>query len=247
MSQATSLTSRWYSTPRAIEPEGHDHDGKPYWKVEGVTIRVQGETLQLSAPRYGDTRHMRVEVADGELRFPLEDLVPLVLERLDITELSRMICGDKDARREVLDALARKYNEHSIEDDDRRYWIAKVKAAVHDAKLDALVYQMSRIEHGVAQTGYRALDAIAWGNVFNHAIVELLRFLGAEYRQAREVADEMERHRFERYRSPFLELKPHLTDILGARTAWDEARDFWRERAAALFANVEIPDEVEDL
>lgn len=248
MTQATSLTARWYERPRSLDPVGHDSEGKPYWKADGVTIRIgEDDKLELSAPRGSYREQLRVEVGDGELRFPLEDLVPLVLERLDIEELAVMICGNEAARRRILDALARRYNDCGIEDDDRRFWIAKAQSEVHDKKLDELTFTMTRIEHAVAQTGYRAMDGIAWGNVLKHIIQDLLRFMGADYAQAREIAEALERHRFEHYKSPFVELKDYLTGIGsvgGARSAWDDARDHWRGQVAALFANVKVPEPV---
>lgn len=248
MTQATSLTSRWYSTPRTIAAYGFDHGEKPYWKVEGVTVRLgENDTLQLTGERYGTSNAMRVEVGDGELRFPLEDLVPLVLERLDISELAQMIMGDQTARREILDALAAYYNEHSVEDADRRYWIAKVQAAVHDKKLDELTSAMSSIERAVSQMGYRAMDRITYGNVLRSQVRGLMLFLGATRADADAIADSIEANYGDHRREDLIDFKSFVNSVsFGAKDAWSEARDYWREEVKALFSNVEVPEPVSD-
>lgn len=246
MTQATSLTSRWYSAPRLIEAEGRDAEDRPFWKVEGVTIRLaEGDKLELSAPRYGAQSALRVEVGDGELRFPLEDLVPLVLERLDIAELSQMICGDERARRSILDALARYYNEHYIEDADRRFWIASVQAAIHDKKLDELTYTMARIEQACAQMGYRAMQDIAYGNALRHELRDALQAAGQTFKEADAAGIAAEaRYDTARRRQDLAEFKTYVASIGTGRDAWNDARDHWRGQLKALFANVQVPEEV---
>lgn len=245
MTQATSLTSRWYSSPRTITAHGFDPGEKPYWKVEGVTIRLGDfDTLQLTADRHGASGSMRVEVGDGELRFPLEDLVPLVLERLDISELAQMIMGNEEARRAILTSLAAYYNDHYIEDADRRFWIAKVQAAIHSKKLDEIAFAMARIENGVAQMGYDAMRDIAFGNVLSYLVADLMRFLGCEWRQAQEIGDALaRRHDALPPDKGLVDFRPYVNALGSGANAWNDARDHWRAQVEVLFANVEVPEE----
>jgi hypothetical protein len=233
VSAPTTIASRWYNSPRGFEVD-HMRGDTPVWKVDGVHISIEGDRLTVQSIYRSPTPDMRIEVKDGELRLPLEDLIPQVLDRLDIRDLSEMICADRDARRAVLDALANRYNDHSVSDDDRRHWLAKVQSAVHDTKLDALTTYMAGVERAVAQTGYRAMGDIAYGNVLRHELEdagvdpETAKIRGDRYQPEQQLVD----------------FKPHVNSIgYGGQDAWDLARDFWRQQVAAMFANVEVPAE----
>lgn len=239
MTDATSLTARFYSAPRIIEADGRDHNDRPHWKVEGVTIQAgENDTLEIrQTNRYGDGHEMRVRVQDGELTFPLEDLVPLVLERLDIRGLSAMICGDEEARRALLDALVTRYNENGIEDQDRRYWLAKVQETIHDKALDRFVDAMTGIERTASQMGYRAMGDIAYDNVLRHEL------------ERAGVAPEAALEASRRYHPEqgLIDMKPYVWNVGFGQGAWHEAREFWRAKAAELFAAPTVPDKLDDL
>lgn len=230
MTEATSLTARWYASGRSVEAAGHDHEERPYWRVEGVTITVDGETLKIQQTNRGsyENGRLNVTIGDGELRFPLEDLVPLILERFAVRDLAEMICADQEARSAVLDALAHRYNEMGIGDSDRRYWIAKTKESIHDKALDTLTYSMTRIEHAVAQLGYRAMADIAYENVLRHE----LRERGIPHEEAFAARYPVSQ--------ALVDLKPYVDTVGSGKDAWEAARDFWREQTLALFRNVEV-------
>lgn len=235
MTQATSLTARWYERPRTIEAQPREH-GPLIWEVEGVRISLGGgDTLKIESKYHGSYPHqreMRVEVTDAEVRFPLEDLVPFVLDRLDINEVAQMICGDTDARRSLLEALASRYNEHGIEDEDRRHWIAKVQSAIHDKRLDELTTALVSLERSVGQIGYRAMSQIDYGNVIRHE----MKAAGVDQDIAEAAAN--------RYKCPayLVDFSRFINVIdFGPTSAWHQARDFWRNQVKALFQNVEVP------
>ena len=226
MTNATSVAARWHNSPRVYDVD-HTRGDDAVWKVDGVYVSVHGDKLTVEAVNRSLSPQMRIEVYDGELRLPLEDLVPQVLERLDVSELAQMLCADEDARRAILDALARRYNEMSIEDADRRHWIAKVQSAIHDVKLDALTYSMTRIEQAVAQMGYRAMGDIHYDNVLRH---ELER-AGLDTEAA------LERSRLFRPKQELVDFRPYLANS-SVESAWQDARDFWRKQLIALFPTV---------
>lgn len=232
VTQATSIAARWHTSPRTYAID-HQRGEQPVWKVDGVYVSLDGDRLRVEAVHRSPSPEMRIEIYDGELRLPLEDLVPQVLDRLDIGELARMICADDDARREVLEALARRYNEHGVEDADRRHWIAKVQASIHDARLDALTYSLTRIEQAVAQMGYRAMGDIAYANVLRH---ELER-AGVDRDAALEAAE-----RYPRQDQDLIDFRAYVNTHGGANNAWEAARSYWRGQLSALFPNVEAPE-----
>lgn len=234
MTDATSLTARWYRAPRRIDPErGYD---RPRWRVEGVTITVDADDVleirQTNPGAYHDSE-MRVTVRDGELSFPLEDLVPKVLERFSITDLAEMITADPDARRAVLTSLAAYYNDHYVEDADRRYWIAKVRSAVHDKALDRLVDAMASIEPAIAKMGYEAMRDISYDNVLEHE----LRDAGVDPETAKTA-----RHRYPTRSPEMVDFLRYVNAIGFGQGAWNDARDYWRGQVKTLFANIEVPD-----
>lgn len=228
----TILSQRWHRSPRIFEPAGHYDGGQPYWEVDSVTVRVNGEKLSVESTHRSERPDMRIDVYEGELRLPLEDLIPQVLDRLEVEDLARMITADEAARRCVLDALARYYNDAHIEDADRRHWIAATKAAVHDRALDRLVDAMSSLERHVAALGYRAMSDIAYDNVLDHE----LRDAGVDPEKAREA-----RHRYQP-RQELIDFRPYVDTIGFGQGAWNDARDYWREQTKAMFANVEVPE-----
>lgn len=235
MTQATSLTARWYQRPRTIAAQPREH-GPLTWEVEGVRISLgEGDTLEIKSKYHGSYPHqreMRVEVSDAEVRFPLEDLVPFVLDRLDINEVAQMICGDTDARRSLLEALASRYNEHGIEDEDRRHWIAKVQSAIHDKRLDELTGALVSLERAVGQIGYQAMSQVDYSNVIRHEMKDA----GVDADIAEVAANRYKRPAYLADFSKFIS----VIDF-DPKSAWNEARDFWREQVIALFGAVDIP------
>jgi hypothetical protein len=228
---ATTITAGWRNSPRTFEPSHQTHDDRPVWKIDGVYVSVDGGKLSVEPIHRSATPEMRIEVHDGELRLPLEDLVPQVLDRLDVADLAQMICADEGARRVILDALARRYNEMGVEDADRRHWLAAVQSEVHDKKLDELTYAMTRIEHAVAQMGYRAMGDIHYDNVLRH---ELER-AGLDAEAA------LERSQRFRPNQHLVDFKPYVATIGHGQDAWNDARDYWRSQLATLFPHVEVP------
>lgn len=226
MTQATTIAaSRWSREPRKFQVH-HEEAGKPVWQVDGVYVSVDGDELSVRQTSANPSPELRIEVFNGELRIPLEDLVSQVLDRLEISELATMICSDAEARKGVIDALSSYYNEMSVEDEDRRRWLHGVKEAVHNRKLDELVTAMTTIERSVSQMGYRAMSDIHYDNVLAHALMDA----GLERADSFRTAERYEPSKH------LVDFKPYVDRIgYGGGDAWNDARDFWRAQITALF------------
>jgi len=150
---------------------------------------------------------------DGDtIRIPVTDLVPMILDRLDPTDLARALWQNDDVKRAFMDCLVTRYNELGIGDHDRRSFLEGVQEAVHSKSLDTLAGEMASIEYALSKRSY-FWDQIRRANDFLH-------HWEIKDREGKQVV---------------LDDGGHDPDFKIAGTHWNERRDFWRAEVLKQF------------
>jgi hypothetical protein len=153
-----------------------------------------------------------MEVRDGEMRIPIDDIVSAVLARVEPVEIAIALWANDDVRSEFMDALVTRYNERNIGDEDRRKFLAGVKEAVHSKALDRLASAAAKLEYEFSRK---------WS--FYHEINRVNEML-----RAREYTD---------HEGNPIQLQHKDNDAIFkiGGVVWNGARDHWREEALRLF------------
>lgn len=181
-----------------------------------ITVPEGGGDVTYRVPsHYGsDPRRVlpNMEIADGEIRIPITDLVGEVLTRLDPRELAGALWQNAEVRDAFMGCLARDWSDDAIGEADRRAFLVKVREAVHDAAVDRLFQKVAGLEHDASQR-WRVWQVIRDAN-------EALRVNGATWPSGRplQLAEPGDEPAFK---------------IGGA--SWNEAREHWRAELAKLF------------
>lgn len=210
----------WPDRPTKVEAKHHIGGDNParvfaIGKYE-VTVPADPEAdVTYHVPRYRsgaeDPREtfLNMTVTDGEIRFPVDDLVPIMLSRLDPVELAQALWQNDEVRDHFIECATERYSEAGIQDADRRKLIEKLQGVISSVALDRAVNILGNLESRFGSKWYfwdqirRAEDAIK--NV---------------YPEAQDTA---------RIASP--DSDPQFK-IVG--TNWNEARDYWRAELSAL-------------
>lgn len=188
------------------------------FEVGQHTVTIDGDIESIRYRRtYGQSTDPRrtlpnMEIADGEIRIPVTDLVEETLRRLDPADLARALWSEsEEVRAAFMDCMRERY-ESGITEADRRAFLASVKEAVHAPSLDALNSKLNGLEYAARNTTH-----------FSHQIYELNNYL-----RQREIKG---------YDGETLQIRAPDADPdfkIGG-THWDEARDYWRAETAKLF------------
>jgi len=88
-----------------------------------------------------------MEVQDGSLTIPLDDIVSSILARVEPADIAVALWADKDVRDCFIEAMTTRYSQMNIGDADRRQFLAQVKEAVHSKALDGLAEKMAKLEY----------------------------------------------------------------------------------------------------
>lgn len=192
-----------------------------------VTVRQTegGEPAVTYKHRYSHTTDPRrtlpnMEVADGEIRIPVTDLVATALSRLDPADLARALWQEDEVRGAFIDCLCHHYNDHGIDDADRRKVLAGLQAAVHSAALDRLASAMHKLEYTMANRSFFYHEV--------NRINERLAALGC----------------VDAYDQPIrLQHADSDPDYRIGGKIWNEARDDWRKLVLERFPEPEAPAE----
>lgn len=166
---------------------------------------------------HGKSTFPNMEVSDGVLRLPVDDIVEAVLSRVEPSEIALVLWRDADVRERFIEAMATHYDD-ALSDADRRAFLAKVKEAVHSAALDKLAGKMAEREYGHAER-FSVYQEV--GNVNSTlAAYEVTRppRAGEEGPQPLRMRDPTQGGEFR----------------IGGE-AWTEARSFWRGEVGKQF------------
>ena len=169
---------------------------------------------------YGDPRKTfpNMEVADGEMRIPLDDIVSAVLARVKPADIAVALWADDDVRGEFIYAMTTRYSSDNISDADRRKFLTKVKEAVHSAALDKLGNAMAKLEYECAKRFSLWQEVRRINDRLEHYDVTRPPRGEEEGPQPLRIADPTNGKEFS----------------IGGQ-AWNEARDYWRDEVARLF------------
>lgn len=218
----------WSDRPTKAEVKYSTDVSRTYsigWGQFEVTVPNDPEgdvTYCSSRFRWGATDPRQtfpnMEVRDGEMRLPLDDLVGAILDRVEPAEIAIALWANDDVRKEFMDALVTRYNERNIGDEDRRTFLAGIKEAVHDKALDKLADAMSSLEYAIAK------------NYYLHSEIDKINSTLAHYEVTRPPRGDEEGPQPLRIKS-----ESQVGEFKIAGTAWNEARDFWRSEVRRQF------------
>lgn len=226
-----TLSKMWSTSPRRIECR--NAGGDPYFNVDGLTLivrpeKVEGEgpILEISSDRSASTDPRRtlpnMEACSGQISFALEDLIGLILERIEPDDLAVELCRDDTVRERMIYNLTHRYSDGHMTDADRRKMIRDLQGEVHSVQLDKLAYAVTAVENNAAKLACAA-DGIYDFNLF-------LSGHGAVDRNGEPLK--------------YKRMLPQIVELgFNDGQSWADARDFWRNRVSALFAS---PERVEN-
>jgi hypothetical protein len=186
-----------------------------------VTIPDDPEAdVTYKKPHYtsGDPRQTfpNMDVRDGEMRIPLDDIVSAVLARVEPAEIAVALWGNDEVRREFVYAMVTRYSEMNVGDRDRREFLRGVKEAVHSSALDRFGNKASKLEYDFGRKWF-----------FYHEVNRINDWLREGGYTDRDGETLQLRH----------EDSDEAFKIGGAN--WNEAREHWRAEALRLFPEPE--------
>lgn len=175
-----------------------------------------------------DPRHTlpNMEIADGEIRIPVTDLVGEALKRLEPVDLAKALWTEQEVRDEFMYCLSTRYTESGIGDADRRKFLAGVKEAVHSKALDALASAMAKCEWELSK-------------IANH------------YDEVRRINDFLRERDIRNSKGEIVQLNTRDHSIKNeagnfqrgelevSGKAWEEARAYWRDEVVKRFPSAE--------
>lgn len=184
-----------------------------------VTVPKNGDDLTYKSEyrHTTDPRHTlpNMDIANGEIRIPVSDLVGEVLKRLEPVDLARELWQDDDVKAHFIDMFVQRY-ESGFSDEDRRNFLFKVREEVHNKRLDDLAKTMHSIEYDLSKRSFFYHEV--------NSVNDWLREKGYEVRLKHHDDDP-------NYR------------ISGKN--YNEAREFWREQVIKQFQGPEQPPEAQ--
>lgn len=178
------------------------------YTVPTYSNRNSGDDLKAALPN--------LEVTDGCLKFPLEDLVPLVLSRVPPEELAQALWSDEDVREAFIYAATERYSEMGIGDADRRKLLKGLQQAIFSTAIDLAVNKLSNLESRFGNKWFFWNQVADANRVLENMVPE------CTYRLKDGDSDEQFR-------------------ITG--TNWKEARDHWRAEIMAMLSASAEPEE----
>lgn len=201
--------------------------------VPGDEVEV---TYRVPYHRQTDPRSAfpNMEVADGEIRIPITDMVDEVLSRIAPVELATALWQDEDVKSEFMSCLVTRYNQMNIGDADRRKFIDDVKDAIHDKVLDRLASVMANLEFEMSRRAHFFQEISRINQTLRHHDVKVSR---GRYDENGEWINEEVVLQFNELDRPTKNDEGGFTrgELEVAGKAWDEARAFWRDEVLKRF------------
>jgi hypothetical protein len=188
-----------------------------------VTIPDDPEAdVSYTVPSRNDTNPRQafpnMEVRDGEMRIPLDDIVGAILSRVEPSEIAVALWADDAVRDQFVYALVTRYSEMNVGDADRRKVLDGLKEAVHSKALDLLAGKMASLEYSVSKQSYlhTAIDNI--NRTLEHYGV-------TRPPRGDEVGPQPLR----------IKNESQVPEFTIGGDAWNEAREFWRGEVLRQF------------
>lgn len=202
-------------SPRAVFEIGEYVVEIPVAKIgddlyaEPPAVTYRSKTRHTTDPR---ATLPNMEVRDGQIRIEINDLVGLVLSRLEPRELAQALWQDQGVRDEFMDCLVTRYNESGIGDQERRKFLHGVKEAVHDKRIETLASSFGSMEHELSKRVY------FWTEIERANALLKFHDIKDDKGEPVRLTDGENNAQFK----------------IGG-TNWNEARDYWRTSLAERF------------
>jgi hypothetical protein len=182
-----------------------------------------------------DTVFPNMDVSDGCIRIPVEDFVPLILQRLEPSEIAVALWEDSDVRAAFIEAATTRYSQMNIGDDDRRALLAGLKESVHSVALDKLADAMHTQEYAARERAHYYNRAHTFGG-FYRSVLETLE----SHPEAREHVVRCHGEK------PFSHTNEDAREWDIGGKHWNESRHYWRKEVLRQFPAPVEAQEVED-
>ncbi|MDB5177547.1 MAG: hypothetical protein JWN75_1215 [Candidatus Saccharibacteria bacterium] len=231
----------------------YKRNGRVY-EVNDVKITVWDDgvvTAQKDRWRTGSSDPRRalpgLEVQEGELRIPLQDLAGIILERIPPDELARDLLSVEEVRTEMLEQLSRRWHSDYVSEEDRRKFLAGIKEAIHSQQIDRLETKLNELE----QAGRTAASHQRWKKAESNIYKSLY-----EYTEQLIRGDNVEYHNDPRYKHfvqcnlapealnrDLAELQDPI-DLESVGPQWHESRAYWRTKLEEHFPDPKPKEQV---
>lgn len=228
----------WGESPRSLLVESHDdpaagvefhHNGYAY-RVKGREIRLR--RLTRSEEPYGarkvDGPFPNIEVVEGCVSFPIEDIIEMALRAADDGTLSRILFENQQVRREFIDSIGDSYGALSVSNPERRRLLHRMQSDVHDAALDRACTILADIERKLTHVWASRQYEEQANNVLSAHADNLWRAYQKAQKENRALTDPLEPEKVHR-------LSPE-PDIPSHGKTYEEVRAYWRDRLEERFA-----------
>lgn len=209
-------------------------------EIEGVTLPeiryIHNWHDQRTNPR---TYLPNMDVSEGYLRIPIEDLAEEILARMEPDELALELLRVPEARTALIDTMIRRYADPGIDDEDRRRLLAGLKEEVHSRALDVLSSAMQAAEYAARETAHRQEHQRQFHYWIDGA-TETLRKYPEAY------ADLVDHHGW----GKVFASDPEERDFSIGGKHWNEAQQFWRDEVLRQFPMPPVasePDSPEEI
>jgi len=151
-----------------------------------------------------------MEVVDGAMRIPLDDVVDAILSRVDPVEIATALWANDEVREQFVYALSERYSEMNVGDKDRRKFIAQVNGAIYSKALDEAVNKLGSLEQRYGSKWF------FWNQIIRARDIVRNIYPDAEHEVCLADADSDPVFRY-------------------TGTNWTEAREHWRKELVAMF------------
>lgn len=230
----------WYENPTKIDVNNYLGGDDPVgqFEVGGYIVNVHGLTPE-NTPKitYHRARNRsssdprktfpNMEVEDGVLKLPVEDIVGEMMSRLDPADLAKALWSENAEVREAFMECMKEHYESGISDSERRAFLVSIKEDIHDRRADTLQTAFAESEYAFSRLNYY-WDKIQDANrqieraegMVRHAIGQPIE----------PTPDQTEVFKLPRIRDENVDERVKLFG-----PAWNEARNHWREKVEAMF------------
>ncbi len=210
------------------------------YNIGRYEVTVPGEEVAVTycTPSHQTTDPRKtfpnMEVADGELRLPVTDLVDVVLSRLRPVELASALWQNDEVKSEFMSCLATRWSQMGLDDPDRRKFLADVKEAIHDTALDRLASTMAKLEYEMNRRSHHYQEIQRINDKLRELDVKVMR---GRTNEAGEWVTEPVLLQFDQLDRSTKKEESGFTrgELEVGGKSWEEARAFWRAEVAKRF------------
>lgn len=206
-----------------------------------ITVWADGEVTarrKYYASSSPNKTFPNMEVREGSINLPIEDLVEFILARITPEELADGIIADDKAREALVHKMSERYSSPTFLQGDRRAFLTQVQQQVYAEVLDRVIERLNN-----AETNKRSKDdyyrfkgiEIGWyKGLYEHA----LRLVEGDDEKTRALTT---RHSSPDKLAAYIKENrdPAATESVGPQ--WHESRDFWRKELMKFFPEPALP------